>query len=231
MKEISLAATRRDESGKGIARRTRRAGRIPAVVYGPEIDPVGVAVDERAFRAALKTSGTAAIFNLDVEGDSKKVIIREIQRDPVTSDVVHLDFHAISMNKPIHMAIPIRFVGESAGVKLGGIQQTTMRELDVSCLPTEIPDTIEIDVTELGIGDSVHVRELDIPKVNILSEEQRTIVVISAPTVIVEPVTEEEDEEGIEAAEGAEGAEGEAAAEGEGDAKAKAEGDKPAEKK
>ena len=212
MKEIAIAATARTDTGKGSARRTRREGNIPAVVYGPEIEPMVLAVPEREFRAAMKAAHTSSILNLNVDGKENRVILRELQRDPVTNKVVHLDFHAISMTKPINISLPINFVGTPIGVKTdGGIMQATMRELEISCLPTNIPDEFEIDVSELGIGDSLHVSDLNIPDVDILTPERRTVVVISAPTVIKSEVTEgeEEGEEGVEGAEG-EAAEGEA---------------------
>lgn len=214
MKEIAIAATRRNESGKGSARRTRMAGEIPGIVYGPETDPISVAVNQHDFSAAMKKADAATILNLTFDGQERKVIVRDMQRDPLTSRVIHLDFHAISMDKPINVSIPIKFVGTPVGVKTdGGIMQATMRELDIYCLPINIPDDFEIDVSELGIGESIHVSELEIPNVEIASEARRTVVTIAAPTVIKAATTDEE--EGEEAEEGVEGAEGEeAAAEG-----------------
>ncbi len=225
MKEVSLAVSSRTTIGKGPARRSRREGRIPAVVYGPEVEPVSVEVTEQALRAALKeAAGTSAIFNLDVNGEARKVIIRDVQRDPVTSHVVHIDFHAISMNKPLNLSVPIQIVGIAKGVKTdGGILQTTMRELEISCLPADIPEHVVVDVSELGIGESVHVRDLNVPNAKILDELQRTVVVIAAPTVVkIEPTAEE-----LAAAEAAEAAEGEEGAADEEGAKSEAkEGDK-----
>lgn len=220
MKEVALAASSRQAKGKGAARQSRMAGNIPAVVYGPEIDPISIEVSEKALRAAVKeASSLSAIFDLNIDGKTNKVLIRELQRDPITLQVTHIDFHAISMNKPIHLTVPITITGTAMGVKTeGGILQTTMREVEISCLPKDIPDKVEIDVTQLMVGDSIHVRNLEIPNVEILSEETRTIVVVQAPTVIAEPTTAEgaEGEEGEEAAEGA-------AAEGEGEAEASGE--------
>jgi large subunit ribosomal protein L25 len=225
MKEIAITAIPRTSVGKGSSRRNRRDGRIPCVIYGPDIDPISLSIDEREFRRAIKSSaGGASIFDVDVEGKKNKALLREIQRDPVTSRVIHVDFHAIAMNKPINIMVPLHFIGIPVGVKTdGGIMNTTMRELEVSCLPTDIPEHIEVNVEELGIGDSVHVRDLEVSNARILSEEQRTIVVISAPTVVKAAAAEgegegEEGEEGEEGAEAAEGAEAEAA---EGDEKAK----------
>ena len=224
MKEVALAGSVRPGVGKGFARRARMAGDIPAVVYGPEIEPMSISVGERAFQAAMKASTGTTVFDLEVDGKKNKVVLRDIQRDPVTSRVIHLDFHAISMTKPINISVPIKLVGVPEGVKTdGGIMQTTMRDLDISCLPTDIPEQVEIDVTALNIGESIHVSDLDVPHIKILSESQRTIVVISAPTVIKSATTEEEEGEEVEgeAAEG-EAAEGEAAS-AEGDEGAKTE--------
>ena len=229
MREIPITVARRSKVGKGFARRARMAGDIPGVVYGPDIDPIPVAVEEREFRAAMRDATSSSILNLNLDGKETKAVLRDMQRDPLTNRVLHVDFHAISMNRPIHVSIPIKFTGTPVGVKVdGGIMQTTMRELDISCLPANIPDDLQVDVTELGIGDSVHVQDVSIDNVDILSEARRTIVVISAPTVIKAEAAEEEVAEGEEAE--AEAAEGAGAPEGEGEAEKKEEA-KPEEKK
>ena len=229
MREIPISIERRHDVGKGFARRTRMAGRIPCVVYGPEIDPISVAVEERAFRASMKTATSSSILNLNLDGKETKAVVRDMQRDPVTNRVIHVDFHAISMNRPINVSIPIHFTGSPIGVKVdGGIMQTTMRELEISCLPVNIPDQVEIDVSELSIGDSIHVGDLELENVNILAELRRTIVVISAPTIIKAETTAE-DEEALEGEEG-EAVEGAEAVEGEGEAEKKDEA-KPDERK
>ena len=232
MKEVSLAVSSRTTKGKGPARRSRHEGNIPGVVYGPEVTPISVEVSERALRAAIKEAhGTSAIFNLDVDGKMNKVVIRDIQRDPVSSSVIHIDFHAISMNKPLHLSVPLHFTGTAHGVKTdGGILQTTMREMEISCLPTDIPEHIDVDVTELGIGDSIHVRDIEVPNAKILAEPQRTVAVVAPPTVVKVDTPAEELAEGEEVAEGEEGAEA-APAEGEGAEDAKAEEKKEPEKK
>ena len=218
MREIPVTLQRRTGVGKGIARRTRAAGQIPGVVYGPETEPISVTVDERAFRSAMRHATKSSILNLNLDGKETKAVMRELQRDPVSNRVLHVDFHAISMNKPIHVAIPIHFVGTPIGVKVdGGIMQTTMREIEISCLPTAIPEHLQIDVSELHIGDSIHVKNIQVPGATILADQQRTIVVISAPTIIkAEEVAAEAAVAEGELAEGAvaEGAEG-APAEGE----------------
>jgi len=227
MKEVALTVTPREGTGKGPARQTRMVGFIPGVVYGPQTKPESIKIENMAFNAAWKKAGGGSvIFSLEKNGKSTKVLIRELQRDPLTNSVIHVDFHAISMTKPIHLSIPIHLIGVPIGVKAdGGILQVTMREIEISCLPTDIPEHVEINVETLHIGDSIHVRDLSIPKVKILEEPDTTLAVVSAPTVL-----KTADEEAAEAAaaleaagvEGVEGAEGAAPAEG----KAPAEGAK-----
>lgn len=218
MKEISIAANSRQTIGKGPARQARLEGKIPAVVYGPETTPLSVYVAEREFRAAMKAAaGSSSIFTLNIDGKPNKVLVREIQRDPVSSRMLHVDFHAISMTKPINLSIPVHIIGVSKGVKSeGGIQNLVLRELEISCLPTNIPDYVSVDVTELGIGDSIHVRDLSIPNVTVLEDKDSTVVTISAPTVIkVEtPSAEAAEAAAAEAAAAAPGAAGAAPAAG-----------------
>src|SRR5574341_1419446 len=186
MKEIPLSVVPREGKGKGPARQTRMVGFIPGVVYGPQTNPESIKIDNRAFNAAWKTAGGGStIFNLEKNGKKTKVLIRELQRDPITNNVIHVDFHAISMTKPIHVSIPIHLAGIPIGVKAeGGILQATMREIEISCLPTDIPEHLEINVENLHIGDSIHVRDVSIPKAKILKEADTTIAVVSAPTVL-----------------------------------------------
>ena len=214
MKEVSIAAKPRQAQGKGPARQARMAGDIPAVVYGPDIDATSVAVSDREFHAAMRHASGTTVFNLDLDGKSNMVVLRDIQRDPLTSRIVHLDFYAISESRPLTIQVPLKFVGTSKGVKdEGGIMQVTMHEIEVSCLPRNIPEEVEIDVSALGIGESFHVSDLNIPNVEILAEGRRTVVVISAPTVIKSVAVEGE------AAEGEEGAAEAAAAGAEGEVK------------
>ncbi len=207
MKEVLLEASLRKTTGKGSARQSRLAGNIPAVVYGPEIDSLPIEISEKVMRQAVKDSSFNAIFDLSVDGKSNKVLIRDIHRDPISLKVTHLDFHAISMTKPIKLSVPISLIGEAIGVKTdGGLIQSAMREIEISCLPIDIIDVIEVDVSELNVGDSIHIRDISIKNVTILAEERRTVVICAAPSVVEEEVSEEDED--AEDAEGVEGAEG-----------------------
>jgi large subunit ribosomal protein L25 len=189
---------------------------IPAVVYGPEIDSRAIALNEREVLKMFRTSESMNILvDLSIEGEDKdplKVMIKEVQREPIDSAVLHIDFQQISLTQKITVDIPIRLVGTAEGVKtMGGILEFVQREVSVACLPNDIEDYIEIDVTELVIGDSLHVRDLDLQQFEVLTNPDQVLITIAAPTVQAEA---EEEVEG-EAEEGVEGEEGEAEAEAE----------------
>ncbi len=217
METKSLTAIARADSGKGVARKLRADGMIPAVVYGPEIDPRAIALNEREVLKMFRTSESMNILvDLSIEGEDKdplKVMIKEVQREPIDSAVLHIDFQQISLTKKITIDIPIRLVGTAEGVKtMGGILEFVQRQISVACLPNDIEDYIEIDVTELVIGDSLHVSDLDLPQFEVLTNPDQVLITIAAPTVQVEVEAEVEGE----AEEGVEGEEAEAEAEGEG---------------
>jgi large subunit ribosomal protein L25 len=215
MKELNLTAAKRDGTGKGINRRLRQTGEIPAIVYGPETTPIPVKLSYKNLYRALHGAPLSNIINLTIEGDDKpmrKVLIREIQKNPVTGELVHLDFHHIAMDRPITLTVPVETVGLPIGVKnFGGIVEHIRRDIEISCLPTHIPELIQIDISELNIGASLHVANLKVENVTILTDPGQTLVTVVAPTVIKAAAAEEV----AAVAEGEEGAEGEAKAEGE----------------
>lgn len=196
MKELSLNVVKRDATGKGANRRLREQGFIPAVVYGPETKPILVQINYRDLYKAMHGVSLSAIIDLTIEGTgepTRKVLIRELQKDPVSGDLVHLDFHHIAMDKPITVTIPIHTEGIPDGVKnFGGIVQMVRRELEISCLPANIPDQVVIDISHLGIGGSVHVSEITLENIEIVTDPGQTIVTVVAPTIIKEAVAEAE---------------------------------------
>ncbi len=221
METKSLAAVARTDSGKGVARKLRADGMIPAVVYGPEIDPKPIALNEREVLKMFRTSGSMnMLVDLSIEGANEsplKVMIKDVQREPIDSAVLHIDFQQISLSKKINIDIPVRLVGIPEGVKtMGGILEFIQREVAVACLPNDIEDYIEIDVTEMVIGDSIHARDLDLPKFDLVTNPEQVLVTIAAPTVQAEVEVAGEGEEGAEGEE-AEGAPAAGEAEGEGD--------------
>lgn len=215
MKQLELTATLRSAIGNGPARQLRMQGKMPAVLYGPKTEPVLLSVDIKELETALKEGSLGqSIFNLSVDGDKKKataVMIKELQRHPVSGNFLHADFYEIDMKSKIRVMVPINPVGKSVGVEMGGLLQVIRREVEVLCLPTEIPESIDIDITELDVGDSLHVEELPTSEnVEIPTDVNFTILTVVSPKVEEEPVEEVEEEEGEEAAEAEEGEEAEA---------------------
>ncbi len=198
----SITADRRQETGKGAARAGRRSGRVPGVLYGHGEESVVVSVDALELNRLIQSiSIENTIVDLKVKGEKAplKVLIREVQRHPYRDDVLHIDFFHIAMDEMIHVDVPVLLVGVPTGVKnKGGVIDHQLREIEINCLPANIPENIEIDISELDIGNSVHVSDLDLPDLEILSDPERSIVAVLAPTVIVEPEEEEVEEELLE---------------------------------
>lgn len=238
MKEVNLEVKQRESRGKEKAKKLRKNGIVPAVVYGAGEEALPLEVNLKDLNALFKaTKGENVIINLNIDDgklESRKVLLREVQKDPVWDNVLHVDFQHISLTEKITVKIPIHLVGLSTGVKnQGGILEHVLRELEIKCLPTEVPQHIDVDVTELKIGDAIHVKDLKLEKVEILTDPDRSIVTVVPPTVFKEPevaaVVEEGKEpelvgaekEGEETTEGEEGKE-----EKEGEAKAEAKEEK-----
>lgn len=211
MELVELKAEVRTTTGNGPARALRREGKIPAVLYGPKTAPVTLAVGIKDLETALKKGKAShGLLNLAVQNGKetqKAVMLQELQTNPVSQDFLHADFYEIDVNRPIHVNVPVVVTGKSRGVEEGGILQVVRWELEAVCLPDSLPASFEIDVTELGVGDSIHVEEIAAGKgVEIPHDTNFTVVTVVSPKF--EPIEEEEAEE--EALEGEEGAEAEA---------------------
>lgn len=210
MELIELKSNIRTATGNGPARSLRREGQIPAVLYGPKTDPVLLSVDSKELEQVLKESTAAqVILNLIIqngETSSKTAMIKELQTHPLSRKYLHIDFYEVVMDQKINVKIPVVVTGKSKGVELGGILQIVRRELEVYCLPLEIPDAIKIDVTDLDIGDSIHVDEIPLgDNVEFPEDVNFTVLTVVAPKA-VEEEPEEELEEEEEAVEGEEAA-------------------------
>lgn len=217
--EVKLKAETRDGVGKGASRKIRAKGKVPAVLYGPQVDPQRVAVDARELWHALHTdAGMNVLIDLQIDGEGYLTLPREVQRDIVRGTLLHVDFLRIRKDVAIQVDVPIHLVGESAGVKEGGVVEHHLWELRVECLPGDVPESIEAVISRLNIGDSLHVSDLTPPpKCTILTPAEETIVSVVPPPVLELPEeapAEEEAVEGeeVEGEERAEAAEGEAAA-------------------
>jgi large subunit ribosomal protein L25 len=182
---IQLSGTRRDKLGKGGARKARAAGQIPGVLYGHGETPVAVAVVARDFQTALRShKGGNALVNLKLEGNDYTALVRDAQYDPLSRAILHLDFQHISLTEQVEVEVELRPSGLAAGVKDGGgILEMIIRTIEVRCLPTAIPESILIDVTSLGVGDSLHVRDIKVEGVEILTDSDATVVTVVPPTV------------------------------------------------
>jgi large subunit ribosomal protein L25 len=215
--EEKLTAEPRAGTGKGVARKVRASGRVPAVVYGHGIPPVHVSVDAKDLYHVLHTAaGSNVLIDLAVGKDRVLAMPREIQRDHLQARFIHVDFLRIARDEKITVEVPVHLVGESHGVTEGGVVEHHLWNLELECFPQDVPSSIEADITALGIGDSLKVSDLKIPgNTTVLTSLDETIVSIVHPQILVVEEEEAEEVEGEEAAEGAEGAEeGEAPAEG-----------------
>ena len=218
--ETKLQAEKRDETGKGVARRLRAGGRVPGVLYGQGVEPVALSVDAREmFHILHGAAGANALVDLVVDGSEHLVLAREIQRDYIHNSLIHIDFLAVSRTQAITVNVPVVETGEAAGVKEGGVVEHHLREVAVECFPQDVPDQIEIDISELELGDMVHVSDLVAPKgVTILTNFEDAVLSIITPAVLrTEADLSVPGEEGVvvPAADGEEGAEAPAEAEGE----------------
>lgn len=182
--QFELTAKKRTDQGTGASRRLRRAGRVPAMVYGGNEAAQAIDLDMNTILLNLrKEAFHASILVLDVEGKKESVLLRDSQMHPYRAIVLHIDFQRVDPNQKLHQKIPLHFVNEDVapGVKLsGGLVSHAMNELDVSCLPANLPEFIEVDLKELKVGQSIHVKDLTLPKgVSVVSHGQDNPVVVS----------------------------------------------------
>lgn len=194
MAVISLSGARRESIGKGAARKARAAGKIPGVLYGHGETPIPLAIIGDEFHNALRNhKGGNPVVSLAVEDGEFTALLRDVQYDPITHDILHLDFQHISLTETVEVRVPLHLTGVAVGVKDGGgILEAIVREVEVRCLPTAIPPSIDVDVSALNIGESIHVRDLSVPDVEIMNEPEGTIATVVPPTVVAETPTGEE---------------------------------------
>jgi len=196
---IELKSNIRTSVGKGPARVLRRENRVPAVFYGPDTDPVLLSVNTNDLDHVMKNSRAGQmVLNLVIQnGESytKAAMVKELQVHPVSRNFLHVDFYEVSMDRKLKVKVPVVVKGKSKSVELGGMLQIIRHELDVLCLPAQIPDSIEIDVTDLDIGDSIHIGDIS-PEgdIEFTDEAHLTVVTILTPKMEEEPVEEGEEE-------------------------------------
>jgi large subunit ribosomal protein L25 len=216
--EFKLKAEKRDGVGKGVARKLRAGGMVPAVLYGGDLEPVHLSVNGLELWHALHTdAGANVLIDLKIDGDSFLTMPREVQRDYLKGTLIHVDFLQIRRDVAIEVDVPIHLVGESHGVKEGGVVEHHLWSLRIQCLPTQVPESIEADISPLGINEALHVSDIRIPgNVTVLTPLEETVVSVVPPPVmeLPEEVAEEELAELAEAEAEAAAAEGEAEEEG-----------------
>ena len=225
---IEFTAFPRATEGRGASRRMRRAGKAPGIVYGGVTQPTPIELDHNALFHALRNEAFhASILTMKLDGAATKVLLRDVQMHPFRNEILHVDFQRVDENRKIHMKVPLHFVnGElSPAVKLSGaIVSHVTTEVDVSCLPKDLPEFIEVDLSELGVGHSIHVSALKLPAgVSVVTHKTDPVV---ATAVVPRAQVETEEETAAKAAEGAAAAAAEAAPAAGGDKKDEKKDDK-----
>jgi large subunit ribosomal protein L25 len=187
METVVLKVEDRQVTSKGDSGRLRRSGKVPAVFYGPGKPGSPICVDAKEFRIKLDGLEGSHLIQLDGPGsavNAKLALLKEVQRHPVTSAPLHIDFYEVDVNKSIEVTVPLHFVGKAAGVTAGGVLQSLRREITVECLPQAIPEFIEVDVTPLALHESVHISEVPLPTgVKAVFDTDDPVVIIASPAV------------------------------------------------
>ena len=189
MATASLNGSARTDRGTGIARKLRRDGKVPAVIYGHGREPQSLAIDTRELEKLLSTvSAASTVIELTLDGAVAKTLIREIQRHPVKRNIIHVDFQQLVAGEKVTVSVPLRFTGTADGVRnSGGILEETMHQVHIRVDPSIIPNHIDVDVTPLTIGHSIHIRDLQLPEgVAILDDAGATVCVCTAPKAAAE---------------------------------------------
>ena len=210
MERIELQTTVRKSTGNSPARGLRRSGYIPAVLYGPKTDPILLSVNVKDLEEVFKQGNVLQVILDLVIQNGKKItkaaMVKELQTHPVSGHFIHIDFYEIDMKRQINVMVPVITKGHSVGVENGGMLDIVRREIELLCLPGDIPDAIEIDITDLDVGDSIHVEDIPLGEnIEISADVNFTVVTVLTPKVEEEVVEEEEAE--LEAGEGEEAGE------------------------
>jgi large subunit ribosomal protein L25 len=185
-----LKVSLRRRTGSGALKAMRREGQIPAIVYGKSQSNLNIKVATRDFLALMKESSSEHVLvDLDIEGDKKLAMVQQVQHDPLTSGIVHVDFHAVSATETMHALVPVETVGECPGAKAGGLVEILVHEVAVSCLPKDLPDKIVIDLSQVELGESVHIGEIKWPE-GVAPDMDSGVVVV----LVAEPRTAVEEE-------------------------------------
>ena len=206
MSNVQLNAEVRDGHGKAIVGRIRRGGLVPCIMYGVDDTTVSLAVDSLQIEKMLSTS--YSVIDLKYDGQLQGVVVRDIQYHPVKGNIIHVDFLRVKAGQEIKISVPVRFIGESEGVNLGGVFQELMSEIAIVTLPKNLPEFIEVDISALEVNDAIHVKDLVVENFSIEDDPTDTVCSVVPPKKIEEEVVPEDEEgEGLELEEEEESAE------------------------
>jgi large subunit ribosomal protein L25 len=183
MSQVKLEANVREKSGTGVARKLRRQGRVPAVLYGHHLQtPMVLDVDAKEMERVLRTAGRTSIINLNVPGGPQTAMLADYQRDVFGTHLLSVDFKQVRLDEKVTASVPISLVGQSKGVKAGGVIEQMVREIQVEALPLDIPESLDIDITELGLGEHLTVANLPVSdKMTFLADPEETLAVVHTP--------------------------------------------------
>ena len=202
MKEaVVFKGTRREATGKGVARKLRNRGYLPGVVYGPDLPatPFSLEAKDSTMRTFKGAWSEAKLYDLLLEDKTLKVIIKDVQIDPVSLDVLHVDFYAVTFGKPVILMVPLKFQGEPIGVKKGGVIEYLVDEIEVECLPKNIPEELYIDTSALDIGDTLFIRDVSLPEgVTLKSDPSQPVATVMTTAAEKAEGTEESEEEELQ---------------------------------
>ena len=199
MASVVVEAKKRDKSGTGNARKYRRSGLTPGVLYSHGNDALSLLFDAKMLSYFIGHSHGLIDLSVEGEKEARKCVVKDVQYHPVTEDVIHVDFLAVKMGEKLTISVPLVLKGTAAGIKHGGILEHMLRELEIECMPKDIPDQLEVDVTGMDIGNSIHVADLRYENIEILNDPSETVAIIELAKVAVKEEEEEvEAEEGLE---------------------------------
>lgn len=193
---LTLKAEVRKDMTKSDIKQLRSKGKVPAVVYGKKIQTTIITIEQKELMALLRTN-PHAVIEMDLPGNGKQpVMISELQRDKINRELLHVDFHQINMDEPVKTVVSLEFIGEAEGAKEGGIVQIQLHELEIRCLPNQIPGSIHVDISKLGLGENLHVSHLTVPAgIEVKSDPNELVVTVLTPqkeAPEVEPAAQED---------------------------------------
>ncbi|MFJ7891251.1 50S ribosomal protein L25/general stress protein Ctc [Lysinibacillus xylanilyticus] len=182
-----LSVKKREAGHRSTLTQLRKGGAIPAVIYGYSLDSTPISISEKEFRKSIQKNGQNGVFSMELDGKKVNVVVSEIQQCSMKDEVNHIDFLAINMSEVIESEVPIKLVGESVGISVGGILMQPNLDVKIKVKPADIPEAIEVDITELKIGETIMVADIrDKIEFDIISENDHTLVTIMAPAVVDE---------------------------------------------